>query len=92
MKKIRGGKPFRVIIHIYMELSQGNSLSTTFFSNRLKFHVFRFIFFFFLLQNQRTGGQNKSCPGDKVGTSGRGEVMGKGSRRMNVLQKKCVHM
>jgi hypothetical protein len=45
-------------------------------------------FLFFLLQNQRTQRQNKSCPGRRAGISGRGEVMRKGGRRV----KKCIHM
>jgi hypothetical protein len=44
-------------------------------------------FLFLLLQNQRIGGQNKSCPGGKAGISGREEVMGKEGRRMNTVQK-----
>jgi hypothetical protein len=30
--------------------------------------------------------------GRGVGTSGRGEVMGKGGRRVNVVQKMCTHV
>jgi hypothetical protein len=45
---------------------------------------------FFLLQNLRTGGQNRFClgvGGGEVGTSGRREVAGKGEggRRMNMV-------
>jgi hypothetical protein len=40
MKKIRGDKPIGLIIHIYMELSQGNSQCYL----KLKCHVFHFIF------------------------------------------------
>jgi hypothetical protein len=36
---------------------------STFISNKLKCHVFVLSFSFFLLQNQRIEGQNKSCPG-----------------------------
>jgi hypothetical protein len=42
-------------------------------------------FLFFLLQNWRTGDWNKSCPGEKAGTSGRGEVLGKGGKRANIV-------
>jgi hypothetical protein len=54
---------------------------------------FSFSFLYVLLQNQRTGGQNRSCPGrgGRAGTSERGEVAGKGGRRVNMAQK-CVHM
>jgi hypothetical protein len=68
MKKIRGDKSIQVIICIYMEILQGNSLST-FISNKQKHHFFSF----FLPQNLTTGGQNRFCPGVTVGTSGRRE-------------------
>jgi hypothetical protein len=48
------------------------------------------VFFFFLLQNWRTGGWNRSCPGG-VATSV-GGVGGKGSRRVNMVQKMCTHV
>jgi hypothetical protein len=41
---------------------------------------FILFFVFFLIQNKRTGGQNKSCPGGRDGTSGREEVLGIGCR------------
>jgi hypothetical protein len=47
-----------------------------------------FFFLFFSSTNQKTGWWNRSCPGRTTGTSGRGEVTGKGGRRV----KKCVHM
>jgi hypothetical protein len=49
-------------------------------------------FLFFLLQNWRTGGRNKIFLAGKAGTSGRGEVMGKGIRRMNMVKKMCTHV
>jgi hypothetical protein len=50
-----------------------------------------YFFSCFLLQNQKTGGENKSCPGGRVDTHGRREVIGKGGKRVNTLQK-CVHI
>jgi hypothetical protein len=44
MKKIKGDKPIGVIIHTYMEISQGNSCVATFLSNKQKCHAFHFIF------------------------------------------------
>jgi hypothetical protein len=41
------------------------------------------ISFFFLLQNQRTGGQNGSYT--EVGTSGTEEDIGKGCRRVTMV-------
>jgi hypothetical protein len=53
---------------------------------------FIFSFLFFLLRNQRTGGWNRYCLERRAGTSGRGEVLGKGDRRVNMLQKMCTHV
>jgi hypothetical protein len=50
----------------------------TFILNKQKCHVFLFIFSLSVLQNQGIEGQNRSCPGERVGTSGRGEVAGEG--------------
>jgi hypothetical protein len=51
-----------------------------------------FSLFFFLVQNWIIGKQNRSCQRwVGVGTSGRGEVEGKGGRKVNIVQK-CVHM
>jgi hypothetical protein len=55
MKKIRGDKPSEVIIHIYMEILQGNSLCS-YLHLKLKCHVFHFIFSLFSstkLENRR---------------------------------------
>jgi hypothetical protein len=53
---------------------------------------FSFHLFSFLLQNHRTEWWNKSCPVGRAGTSGRGEVLGKGGRRANTVQKMCTHV
>jgi hypothetical protein len=81
MKKIRGVKPIGVIIHRFTELSQGNSLCSYLYLKQAKNVMFFFLsFLFFLVQNQRTGGWNESCPRGRANTSGRGKVMGKGDR------------
>jgi hypothetical protein len=49
-----------------------------------------YLFAFFLPQNWRTEGQNKSCPAGRAGTSGREEVLGKQGRRVNIMQKMCM--
>jgi hypothetical protein len=54
-----------------MEISQGNSLCSYLYL-KLKCHVFVISFLFFLLQNQKTGGQYKPCLGGWAGTSGGG--------------------
>jgi hypothetical protein len=45
MKKIRGAKISRIIIHTYIEISQGNSLCTCLYL-KLKCHVFVLYFLF----------------------------------------------
>jgi hypothetical protein len=83
MKKNRGDEPIGVIIHIHMEISQGNSLVVTFISNKQKCHLFLF-FFFILLQNKRTGGWNRSyCWGEVQWAWGGGRKEGK---RLNSVQ------
>jgi hypothetical protein len=52
-KKNREDEPIQVIIHMYMEMSHGNSL----YSNLNKTVIF-------FLQDQRTGEQNRSCQSD----------------------------
>jgi hypothetical protein len=48
-----------------------------------------FYFLFFLLKNWRTGGQNKSTQGRITSNSGRGEMLGKRGRIVNIVQKMC---
>jgi hypothetical protein len=45
MKKIKGEKPIGVIIHSYLEISQGNSPHSYLYL-KLKCHVFLFYLFF----------------------------------------------
>jgi hypothetical protein len=52
-EKKNKGEPIQVIIHIYMEMSQGNSLCSC--------HKQAKNGFLFLIYNWRTGGQNRSC-------------------------------
>jgi hypothetical protein len=81
MKKIGGDETIGVIICIYMGISQGNSLCSYLYLNKAKISCFSFyLFSFFFYKNQRTGEQNKSCPGGRAGTSGREEVWGQAVR------------
>jgi hypothetical protein len=69
-------------MHIYIEISQKHKeipCVATLASNKQKMSLF-------LLQNQRTGGESRSCPG----WSGKREVAmaGKRGRRVNTVQKK----
>jgi hypothetical protein len=45
MNKIRGDKPIGVIIHIYMEISQENSLCSYLYLKQNKMSCFLFYFF-----------------------------------------------
>jgi hypothetical protein len=48
-------------------------------------------FSFFLLQNQRKGGQNKSCPWGRVLVVPVGGESGREGGRRGIWSKKCVH-
>jgi hypothetical protein len=65
MRKNRGDEPIGVIIHIYIEISQGNALCSYLYLKQGKMSFF----FFFLLQNLRKRWWNRFCPW-AVGTSG----------------------
>jgi hypothetical protein len=51
MKKNRGDEPIQVIIHIYMEMSQGNSLCS--YLKQAKMPFFSFLFSSTKLENRR---------------------------------------
>jgi hypothetical protein len=87
MKKIGGDKPIGVVIHTCIEIAQGNSLVATFISNKLKCHVFHFIFSLFSSTKSENRMAEQVLPMGRAGTSGKGEVLGKGSRRVNTVQK-----
>jgi hypothetical protein len=53
-KKNKGDEPVLGIIHISMETSQGNSLCSYLKQTKMLF------IYLFILQNWRTGGQNRS--------------------------------
>jgi hypothetical protein len=87
MKKIRGDKPIGVIIHIYMELSQGNSLCSYLYL-KLKCPVFCFISSLFSSTKLGLGRQTSPAWGEGWHQCGRGE----GHRRLNMVQKMCTHV
>jgi hypothetical protein len=76
-EKNRGDEPIGVIIHIHMEMSQENSLYSYFKQTKLSF------FFFYKIREQEVCG---------VGTSGKGEDVVKGCRRVNMVQILCTHV
>jgi hypothetical protein len=81
MQKIRGGKPAGVIIHISMELSQGNSLCYL----KQKCHVFHFILSFYSSTKSENRRAEQALPRGRAGTRGRGKVLGNGSRKVNTV-------
>jgi hypothetical protein len=52
MKKIRGDRPIGVIIHIYMEISQGNSLCSYLYLKKAKMSCFSFYLFSYIIGEQ----------------------------------------
>jgi hypothetical protein len=87
-RKIEEINQLQVIIHMYMEMLQGNSLCNHLKQTKMSFF---FSFLFFFLQNQRTEGLNRSYQvGDD--TSGREGEMGKVCWRMNIVQILCTHV
>jgi hypothetical protein len=81
MKKIRGDKPIGDTWKYNKETSYVATLS------KAKMLCFSFsLFSFFLLQNCRTGRQNKSCQGGEGWHKWDGRGVGKGGRRVNTVQ------
>jgi hypothetical protein len=94
VKRIRGDEPIGVVIYVIMEISQGNSPCSYLYLKLVKTSWFSFLsFIFFLLQNQRKGGRNRSHPGEgdawhqweRGGSGERG-------RRKNMVQTMCTHV
>jgi hypothetical protein len=85
---MRSGKdePVGVVIHMWMEITQGNSCMAI-FSQTTKSILF-LSFLFFLLQNRITEGQNKFCGGRGWAQVGGGRRRG---RRMNEYSTNNVY-
>jgi hypothetical protein len=72
MKKIRGNKPIGVIIHIYKEIPQGNSLCNYLYLKQAKmscfsFYLFSFFFYKTVEQEGLTGSTNGEVTGERLG-------------------------
>jgi hypothetical protein len=80
-KKNRGDEPTGVTIQIYTEMSQENSLYSYIKQTKRSFY------FSFAEQEGRTGPVWWGAD-----TSGRGEDVGKGCRRVNMVQILCTHV
>jgi hypothetical protein len=71
----RGDEPTGVIVHIYMELSQGNSLGSYLYLKQAKMSFFFFLLYKIREQEDRTG---PAWGLEGSGTNGRGWWRGKG--------------
>jgi hypothetical protein len=81
VKKKNGEELICVVIHICMEMSEGNSLCSYLKQAKMSFC--------FLIQNQRTGGRNRSCW--ELVPAGAGECRER-CRRVNMVQILCTHV
>jgi hypothetical protein len=73
MKKIRGDKPVGIVIHIYREISQGNSLCS--YLRKLKCCSICFIFSSFVFYKIRKQESRTGPSRGRADTSGRGKVL-----------------
>jgi hypothetical protein len=81
MKKNRRDEPIGVLMPIYIELSQGNSLCSYLYLRQAKMSFF-FLFYSTNSENRRV----EQVPHRGIGTSGRRKVVGRGNRRVNMVQ------
>jgi hypothetical protein len=89
MKKIRREKLIGIIIHTtYMEISQGKLPLYLKQTKMSCFSFYLFSFFFYKITEQKGG---RSPVWGEGWHQWKGEVIGKGYRRVNMVQK-CVHM
>jgi hypothetical protein len=81
VKRTGRDEPIGVVIHIFMETTQGNTLCSYLYLKLVKMPYFCFyLLCIFLLQNWRTGGWNRFCGGRCLALVG-GAVAGKGVGR-----------
>jgi hypothetical protein len=85
MKKNREDESIWVLIHIYIEMSQGKSLCSYLITNNQKCH-------FFLLSSIKSNRREEQVLPDRgIGTSGRERSQRKVGRG-KIQYKKCVHV
>jgi hypothetical protein len=87
VKGTRGEEPIGVVIHIWMETTQGNSMCS--YLKLAKTSCFSFYLFSSAISENR---RVEQALGEGDGTSGRGEVTDKCDRRMNTVQIMCAHI
>jgi hypothetical protein len=76
MKKNRGDEPIIIIIHIYMDMSQGYFLCSYLYLKKGKISFHSSFFYCFYKTGERKGRNILSGGRGEVGTSGSGEVCG----------------
>jgi hypothetical protein len=69
-----------IYVYIYMEMSQGNQYIAILNKN---------VIFFFYIKGEQEG---RTGPVWGVGTSGRREDVGRGCRRVNMVEILCTHV
>jgi hypothetical protein len=77
MKKNRGDEPVGIIMHIYMEISQGTSLCSNLYHKQSKMSIFFFFPFFFFFYRTREQKDGTGPAGSGGGISGREKWQGK---------------
>jgi hypothetical protein len=92
MKKIRGGKPIGVIIHIYMEISQGNTLYRYLYLKHTKMSCFSLYLLSFFSTKSENRKVEQVLPRGESWHQWKEEVMGKRDRRVNAVHKMCKHI
>jgi hypothetical protein len=79
VKRTGRDEPVGVVIHICIKTTQGNSLCSYLYLKLAKMPCISSFLYFFLLQNLRTGRQNRFCPGcGGYNTGGMKKVVMKG--------------
>jgi hypothetical protein len=86
MKKIRRYKLIGVIIHTYMEISQGNSLCSFLYLKQPKMSYFLFYFFFYFYKIREQEGEASLAQGGRLALVVEGRHWGKKGRRVNMVQ------
>jgi hypothetical protein len=91
MKEVKGDKSTRVIIHIYMEISQGNSLCSYYYLE-LKRHAFYFIISLFSPTKSENRREEQVLPRGKGWHQWERGHFGKRGLEGEHSAIKCLHM
>jgi hypothetical protein len=89
MKKNRGDELILVKVHIYMEILQENSLHSFLYLKQEKMSFLKICFFPIQSENKRA---EQVLSREGTVASGREDTVGKGGRRINIVQKLCTYI